>query len=259
MTNSALDTLMSHRTIRRFTDDSIDRDTLRTITRAGTRAPTGGNLQPYTLVVVDDRAVLAEWIPLQATVAVIALVDLYRMKRWFDLSDAPFHFDGPSGYLVSNWDALIALHNTVIAAESLGLGAVYVGGIVSEDMTDAIGAPEHTVPAGLVLLGHPDEDPPLRPRLPEEAVVHFGRYHVPSDDEVRTWYADVDRAFAKRSEEARAALRKKGIHNRAQEITRGKYTEALHAEMSDGIRANLRRAGFTTFETGRGRAQEASS
>lgn len=247
MTNAVLECLENHRSIRRFSPDPVDRETLRAITHAGTRAATAGNLQGYTLVVIDDREKLADLVPLKAAAAVIALVDTYRMKRWFELSDAPFHFDKPSSFLISYWDAILALHNTVIAAESLGLGAVYIGGIVSENMTEAIGAPQYTFPAGLVLVGRPDEAPPLRPRLPDEAVVHFGGYHDPTDDEVRAWYADIDRAFDGKPDEAKAALREKGIRNRAQQITLGRYNEAIHSEMSSGIVDNLRRAGFVGF------------
>ncbi|MBN1857861.1 nitroreductase family protein [Candidatus Bipolaricaulota bacterium] len=247
MENPVLDCLLNHRSIRRFTADPIDRETLGVITHAGTRAATAGNLQGYSLVVVDDQKTLEDWLPLKAAAAVIALVDTYRMKRWFELCDAPFHFDKPSSFLISFWDAIIALHNTVIAAESIGLGAVYIGGVISEDMGETIGAPEYTFPAGLVLLGHPDQNPPLRPRLPDEAVVHYDRYHVPTDDEVRAWYADIDRTFDEKSDEKRAALRAKGIHNRAQQITLGRYNEAIHSEMSTGIVDNLRKAGFTGF------------
>lgn len=212
--NPVLENLLNHRTIRRFTPDPVDRETLELIAQAGTRAATSGNMQPYTLVVIDDREKLAEWIPIPASAAIIALVDLYRIKRWFELSDAPFHLTKPSSYLVSNWDALIALHNCTVAAESLGLGTLYIGGILSEDMSEAIGAPEHTVPAGLVLLGHPAETPELRSRLPQEAVVHFGAYHMPSDDEVRKWYAETDAAFETKPEDVKEALKEKGIHNR---------------------------------------------
>ncbi len=247
MTNAVLECLLNHRSIRRFTSDPIDQATLRMITHTGTRAATAGNLQGYTLVVIDDQAKLSEWVPLKAAAAIISLVDTYRMKRWFELCEAPFHFDKPSSFLVSYWDAIIALHNTVIAAESVGLGAVYIGGVICEDMGEAIGAPEYTFPAGLVLLGHPDEDPPLRPRLPDEAVVHFGGYHNPTDDEVRAWYAGIDRTFADKPDAEKKQLREKGIHNRAQQITLGRYNERIHDAMSSGIVENLRRAGFEGF------------
>ena len=247
MTNAVLECLLNHRSIRRFTSDPIDRETLRIITHAGTRAATAGNLQGYTLVVIDDRAKLSEWVPLKAAAAVISLVDTYRMKRWFELSEAPFHFDKPSSFLISYWDAIIALHNTVIAAESVGLGAVYIGGVICEDMGEAIGAPEYTFPAGLVLLGYPDEDPPLRPRLPDEAVVHFGGYHNPTDAEVRVWYEGIDRTFADKTDAEKETLREKGIRNRAQQITLGRYNERIHDEMSAGIVDNLRRGGFAGF------------
>jgi hypothetical protein len=214
------------------------------ILRAATRAATAGNLQPYSLVVIDDRDLLAKSPFPQVPAAIVALVDLYRIKRWLDLNDAPFHWNQPSNLFISFWDATIALQNAVVAAESLGLGTLYIGGVLSQDMSEFIGAPEYTLPAGLVLLGHPDEAPELRPRLPMDAVLHRNAYRRPSDEEIRAWYREVDLAFERKSNEEKERLGGKGIRNRAQQLTIGHYTPELIARESRGVLANVKRAGF---------------
>lgn len=214
------------------------------ILRSATRAATAGNLQPYSLVLIDDRKFLEQSSFPDVPAALVALVDMYRIRRWLELNDAPFYWNQASNLLISFWDATIALQNAVIAAESLGLGTLYIGGVLAEDMQQFIGAPEGTFPAGLVLLGHPDESPDLRPRLPIDAVVHHNAYRVPSDDDIRSWYREADGLFACRTDEERARLAEKGICNRAQQMTLGHYTLEFTTHQSHGVVENLKRGGF---------------
>jgi len=251
MANPVMECLLNHRSIRRFKPDPIEPGKLELILQAAVRTATAGNLQPYALVVVDDPARFKEIAQgsagpdlLAAPVAIFALVDQYRLKRWFELSGAPFYNDQACNLFISFWDATIALQNAVVAAESLGLGSVYIGGVLAMDIQKAFGAPEYVFPAGLVLLGYPDETPPLRPRLPLEAVVHRNRYCIPTDAEIRSFYREEDARFDALSDEQKARLADKGVRNRAQHRTVGHYTEAFIREQSAAILENLRRAGF---------------
>jgi nitroreductase len=248
--------LMDHRSIRRFRPEPVDPAALDAILRAGVRAATAGCLQQYSLVVVDDPAVkerlAGEPDPqscvAEAPVVIVALVDVYRMKRWLALNDAPFYNDHVVSLLIGFWDAVIALHNIVVAAESLGLGTVYIGTVLSMDVSDILKTPEHVVPAGMVCIGIPDETPPLRSRLPLEAVVHHNGYQVPTDDEVRAYYDERDQDWFQHSEDWRQEWEAKGIHNTAQRVTVGHYTEAFLTGESRGILDNLRRACFRLSE-----------
>jgi len=251
MTNAIIDCLMNHRSVRRFESKPLEPTKLELILRAGIRAATGGNLQTYSLVVVDDmdkkRALfgLSEDVELyvRASVWIIALVDQYRMKRWFDLNDAPFYNDRIANVLISFWDAVIALQNIVVAAESLGLGTCYIGDVLSVDMQDVLGVPEYVFPAGLVCVGYPDESPPLKPRLPLEAVVHRNGYRVPTDDEIRAFYSGKDQEWDDLTATEREQLGEQGITNRAQMVT-GHYQRDFIIAQSAKILENLERAKF---------------
>ena len=244
MPNPVLDCLCTHRSIRRFKGKPLDPETLETILHAGTRAATAGNIQPYSLLVVDDRETLEDMTFGDAPCVVIALVDLHRQKRWLELNDAPFYWDQTSNFLISYWDATIALHNVIVAAESVGLGTLYIGAVVAQNMQESFGSPEHVFPAGMVILGYPDEEPGLRPRLPLEAVVHRNKYRDPTDDEIRTWYHHRDVLWNTMNPDRRAKLEKRGIRNCAQTVTLGHYTAEFTEWESAGIVENLRRAGF---------------
>jgi nitroreductase len=247
--NPVLDCLMSHRSIRRFKPDPIPEEVIETILQAGTRAATAGGIQPYAFIVIDDPELLKKISYIKGPLAIVAVVDQYRVKRYYESNAAPFYNDQAINLFISAWDATIALQNIVIAAESLGLGTVYIGMILSMDLQELLGVPEHVVPAGLVTMGYPDESPELRPRLPLDAVVHRNGYQIPSDQEIASWYREGDEAFLDRfhnqlSEEERAKLTNKGVTNRAQGWTIGHYTEKFIRQESDGVLRNIQRAGF---------------
>jgi FMN reductase (NADPH) len=247
--NPVIDCLMNHRSIRKFKPEPVPEETIETILRAGTRAATAGGIQPYAFIVIDDPKVLKKISYIDGPLAIVAVVDQYRVKRYYEANNAPFYNDQAVNLFISYWDATIALHNVVIAAESLGLGGVYIGMILSQNLQETLGVPEHVVPAGLVTLGVPDEEPDLRPRLPLEAVVHRNGYHVPTDEQVAAWYHEGDEAWKDRfenewDEERRTKFLERGIDNRAKHWTIGHYTEEFTQRESNALLANLERAGF---------------
>jgi FMN reductase (NADPH) len=251
--NPVIDCLMNHRSIRKFKPDQISEETIETILRAGTRAATAGGIQPYAFIVIDDPDLLKKISYIPAPLAIVAVVDQYRVKRYYELNDAPFYNDYTINRTMSFWDATIALHNVVIAAESLGLGGVYIGMIHSQDIGESLGVPEYVVPAGLVALGHPDETPDLQPRLPLEAVVHRNGYRIPADEQIAAWYREGDEAWIDRrdnvwTEERRRQMAEQGVTNRAQHWTIGHYTKEFTQGESAGLMRMIRKSGFRIGE-----------
>ena len=248
MTNAVIECLMNHRSVRRFKPKPIEPEKLDLILKAGIRAPTAGNLQHYSLIVVDDvekKRALWGSPAVEAPTIIIAVVDQYRMKRWVEVSDAPFYFDQVVNLFIGFWDAIVALHNIVVAAESLGLGTCYMGTVLSVDIQRALGTPAYVFPAGMVWLGYPDESPELRSRLPLEAVVHRNGYHVPTDDEIRAFYHEKNQEWWEGlSEESKRTFRERGITNKAQERTIGHYTEQFIRGESKSILENIEKAKF---------------
>ena len=129
MTNPVIESLCNHRSIRKFKSDRVDEELLTTILNAGTRAATGGNLQPYTLVVIDDTALLKKIGLSHAPMVILALADQYRVKRWLEINNPEREIvcDRPWGFFLALWDTYIALHTISVAAEAVGLGTCYYG------------------------------------------------------------------------------------------------------------------------------------
>jgi FMN reductase (NADPH) len=254
--NAVITSLMNHRSIRRFKPRPVEPENLELILQAGIRAPSAGNLQSYSFVVVDDvtrKRALWDSPVVDFPIAIVAVVDQYRMKRWVEPNGAPFYFDQIANLFIGFWDAIVALHNVIVAAESLGLGTVYIGTVLSAHIAEVLGTPEYVFPAGMALIGYPDEEPDLRPRLPFDAVIHRNSYQVPTDDDIQRWYQEKNGEWNGLPEALRRVLETQGIHNTAQRVTLGHYTEEFIQQQSAGILRNVRDAGFEAGEPGEGR------
>ena len=64
-------------------------------------------------------------------------------------------------------DSGIMAQNCLLAAESMGLGGVYIGGLRNspKGVDELLGLPKYTAVLFGMCLGHPDQDPQLKPRL----------------------------------------------------------------------------------------------
>ena len=76
------------------------------------------------------------------------------------------------------------MQNACLAAESLGLGTCYIGGIRNhpEQIISLLELPPLVFPISGMTLGWPDADPFIRPRLPVEAVLHWERYDTSEEE-----------------------------------------------------------------------------
>lgn len=249
-----LDCLRNHRSVRRYTDRAVEPEILGRILEAGTRAATAGNLQLYSMIVIDDvevlrsldRALESPFIERSnCRLAILALADQHRVGCWLRKhSDREIVNHRPYNFFMAIWDALVALQNVVVAAESLGLGTCYLGGGVEIDARELFGVPDHCFPAGLVCLGYPDVDPPLSMRLPLEAVVHRNRYRPPTDEDLDQWYRERDRVWESVPESRKESLQEQGIHGIAQALAIQKYSFEIAEKRSRGILRNLDRSRF---------------
>jgi FMN reductase (NADPH) len=243
MKSPVLDCLLQHRSIRRFKPAPVEPAKLDLILQAGTRAANTRNLQAYSFLIVD-QAKLEELGRRNVPLGIITLVDQYRIKRWLELNDAPFHYDHLQFFLLSYWDAILALQNVIIAAESMGLGTVCLNTGLLIDVWEQFNCPEYTFPAGLTLLGYPDQSPERKPRLPLEAVVHHNQYQIPTDDELRGWFASHNAKFERYDEERKKTLRESGVTNHAQDHAVARVHAERAEKESARILENIRKAGF---------------
>ncbi|MGE9090949.1 nitroreductase NfsA, partial [Escherichia coli] len=86
-------------------------------------------------------------------------------------------------------DTAMMAQNALTAAESLGLGGVYIGGLRNniEAVTKLLKLPQHVLPLFGLCLGWPADNPDLKPRLPASILVHENSYQ-PLDKDALAQY-----------------------------------------------------------------------
>lgn len=193
--NDVLDLLLAHRSVRKFAPGDVSDDQVRAMVAAAQSAPTSSNLQPWSVVVVRDperKARLATYAAGQAfieeaPVLLVWVADLSRARRLAARSgtsvDAADYLETT---IIGFVDTALAAQNAVVAAESLGLGTVFVGAIRNHPVRVAaeLGLPPHAVATFGLSVGIPDqtEHAGVKPRLPQDAVVHHERYEAEAAD-----------------------------------------------------------------------------
>ncbi|MFT4233876.1 MAG: NADPH-dependent oxidoreductase [Microbacterium sp.] len=206
--NSVLSLLYRHRSVRRYTGAPVDDATVTALIAAAQSAATSSNHQAWSVVEVRDPqradllATLAggqEFIR-EAAVFLVFVADWARARTIAaahgEQSEAVDYIEST---LVGFVDAALAAQNAVIAAESLGLGTVYVGSVrnAPEQIADLLGLPDGAFPVVGVALGHPDPSDPagIKPRLPQQVVRHREQYHRADPADIDEYEAAVTRYY----------------------------------------------------------------
>ncbi len=195
-TNPVLEVLLNHRSVRAFLPDALEDGVLETIVAAAQSAPTSSNQQAWSVVAVRDPARKARLSALsgnqrfieQAPVFLCWIADLSRLTRRGERHQRQLEgLDYLESFMVALADATLAAQNAVVAAESLGLGTVYVGGLRynPEAVAQELALPPNAVAVFGMSIGHPDPAVPsaVKPRLPQSLVLHHETYGVANEAE----------------------------------------------------------------------------
>lgn len=187
--NSVIDQLLSHRSIRKFTDRPIDEALFRQLLRAGQASATSSFLQGATVIRIRDaekRKTIAGLAGNQAHVEkaaefLVLCADLKRPGNCCVQYDKLFSGDYTEHFIIATVDVALMAQNIVVAAESAGLGICYIGGIRNHprEISDLLQLPKGVYPVFGLCLGYPDQNPECKPRLPLEVVLKEDIY---SDD-----------------------------------------------------------------------------
>lgn len=159
---------------RKYTGAPIPKEKLEAIVRAGFAAPSAVDVRPWAFVVVTERAkldALAAGLPyakmLGKAGAAIVVCGLPRKD---------------SGFAERFWvqDCSAATENILLAACSLGLGAVWTAVYPEEDRTahvrQVLGLPPEALPLNVVPIGVPEGEYPKAKDKYDPGALHFERW-----------------------------------------------------------------------------------
>ncbi|MBP2641746.1 MAG: nitroreductase [Firmicutes bacterium] len=200
--NEIINLLASHQSIRKYKNIPVQEETVKEIITAAQWSSSSSHFQAYTIINVKDpqkRAAIAEiaggqqWV-VDCPLFLVFCADLHRAQKYWKRKDDQI-FSNNEMFLIATVDASLAGQQAYIAASSLGLGGVYVGGIRND--LDAMGKllnlPYLVYPVFGMCLGYPDDNPGQKPRLPLEAIYKIDQYEEAGDD---SRIADYDREIA---------------------------------------------------------------
>ena len=190
-TNDVLRTILGHRSVRAFLPRALPPGTLEMLVAAAQSAATSSNLQAWSVVAVEDtgrKSRLAKVASGQAHIEqcplfLVFLADLSRLARVGEAKGLRLEgLDYLEAFIVAAVDAALAAQNAVVALESLGLGAVYIGALRNdpEAVARELGLPAHVMAAFGLCVGYEDPKHPaaIKPRLPQSAVLHREHYNT---------------------------------------------------------------------------------
>lgn len=188
-----IDLLRSHRSIRHFTAEPITQAQREAIIASAQAASSSSFLQCSSIIRVTDPTMREQFVALTGGQKHVAQAPEF----WVFCADFNRHLqicpDAHLGLaeqlLLGVVDTALMGQNALTAAESLGLGGVYIGGIRNsiEAVTELLRLPKHVLPVFGLCLGWPAEDPGLKPRLPAALVVHENHYQ-PVDNAILAQY-----------------------------------------------------------------------
>lgn len=198
--NATLKLLMERASCRNFSKRAVGKTVLSQILQAGVHAATGGNLQPYSIIQIASsrkRAKLARMcgqpFMARAPVHLLFCIDYHRLQRWAQIEVAPFSaLSSFRHFWIAFQDTSIAAQNICTAADSLGLGSVYIGTIM-EFIAEArvmFKLPKGVLPVVLLCLGYPRKKPLVRRKLGTAVIVHNERYREMSDRMLKKAFAE---------------------------------------------------------------------
>jgi nitroreductase len=186
-----LEVFERHRTIRNYTADRIPEGDIARILQAGRRAPTDATGFMYTVIRVTDtdlRLKLADRCGQQEHIAqasdfFVICLDVHRQGRLIEaLGERPAR-TGTWALLFGVVDAVLVAQNMATAAEALGYGTGFIGGVHYDTIgvARALHLPAGVFPVVGLTVGVIEREPAMRKRLPPEVTFHENAY-APLDE-----------------------------------------------------------------------------
>lgn len=187
--NEIIKSLHSRKSVRAFEEREISKEDKALILSSALQAPSAGNMTLYTVLDITDQklkdilSVTCDNQPFiaKAPLVLVFCADYHRWNQLFNkYTENPRKLSYGDIQLASV-DAVIAAHNCVVAAESLGIGSCYIGDITEnfERHKELFNLPQHVLPVCMLVFGYPTKQQTERvkpPRFRVEDIVFENSY-----------------------------------------------------------------------------------
>lgn len=173
--NAVIETIMARRSIRKYKDQPVNRDTMQIILECGINAPNGQNKQSWEVRVVDNPEYINGLTELFKKSNPKAAEDPNFKNMFRNAPTVAFIANDPS-YDFSQIDCGLLGENMALSAWSMRIGSCFLGG-PTRFMTATPEAAEYVQKLGFsegyqllycIAFGYPDEAPAAKPRNAEK-------------------------------------------------------------------------------------------
>ena len=249
--NPIIDQLLGRASCRAFEDRQVEQQVLDTILSASIQAPSGGNIQPWSVIVLQDvenRKRMAEYCGgdafiHNAPVNMLFCMDWNKIERMSRLHMAPFAATHSlTHFLIAFMDTVIAAQTAVTAAEALGLGCVFVGTPVYAitGISEAFHLPKGVLPVLLVVAGYPRFKLDVQKKSSVEIMVFHEQYPQLSDEVLRDAFSEKFGRYQFPLDEEKMAA----IYQSAKDTSGAEYADMCIESIRQAGAINMLQFGF---------------
>jgi nitroreductase len=201
LTNPTIETMLNRKSIRKYKPKMPTDEVIETVVRAGQQAPFASQLCSLLLSRKQNEN------PFKAPLMFTVCVDSHKWELIMAEREWEMECDDMLLLLLGFQDAALMAENMVIAAETLGMGSCFLGGIPfhSKEIIENYNLPSRVFPMVGLTMGYPAENPPPRPRYPLDFVLFEDSYPELESELVRKSMDVMDEGY--RAQEYYAKLK----------------------------------------------------
>jgi len=189
--NLLIQTMLNHKSIRKYKGETPSDEVIETIVRAGQQAPFAS--QSYSILLSRNK----ERNPWKAPLLFTICVDFHKFERIMAKRNWKIVTNDLTLLFFGIQDAALMAENMVIAGRSLGLESCFLGSAPyrADKIAKEYDLPQRVFPLVQLAMGYPAEDPPPRPRYPMEFTLFENKYPELSDDVVSKAMQKMDEGY----------------------------------------------------------------
>lgn len=207
--NKVIEVMKNHRSIRAFSEQMIEQEQVEEIISAAQMASTSNFIQAYSVIQVHDkekRKKLAHYsgdqaYVQQAPVFLVFSADLYRLEQVIKQLGSQPNFSTIENFILTTVDTALFAQNVMLAAESKGLGGVYIGGIRNkpEEVSKLLELPELVFPLFGMCIGYSKQETEAKKRLPLTVTLHHDSYQKQQLQAIKNYDEEIKEYYLRRS------------------------------------------------------------
>ncbi len=188
MQNETLNTIHKLRSIRSFSDREIEKDALETIINASLRAASSSARQPYSIIVIEDPALLKKYF-YGGNKALVYCIDLNRMAAFAQAVGKTWFAGDIVDFVTCSTDTILAAQTAVLAGKSIGIDSLITNVLHRtglEKVYEMLNLPDHNVfPLITLSFGYAKTEPPYQKGRARIGIVHYGKYQKITTNEAK--------------------------------------------------------------------------